>query len=79
MVGDVAGYREAIKLCIKGEVGGKGWFAPCIPTDRAGRGVRVEAQPRADAICRQAMPEVHPSPVAPQSLVVVLLSAGWAF
>ena len=43
MVGDVAGHREAIKLCVKGEVGCEGWFSPCVPSDRAGRDTRVEA------------------------------------
>ncbi len=56
MVGDVAGHCEAIKLGIKGEAGCEGWFAPCVPSDRAGRDARVEAQPGAGNLL-EAIPE----------------------
>lgn len=56
MVADVADHSEAVKVCIKGKVGSKGWVSPGVATDRARRNMRIEAKPWTDGAL-QATPE----------------------
>nr|WP_320141708.1 hypothetical protein [uncultured Cohaesibacter sp.] len=59
MVADVAGHCEAVKVCVKGKPGSKGWISTGVATDRAGRNMRIEAEPWTDGAL-QATPETVP-------------------